>query len=105
VFGGTAEVTTTKFTGDSRVAGVVSTNPAYIMNVGCEGVRVCVALQGRVPVKVVGVIKKGDLITTSATPGYGTKAIDPKIGTIIGKAIADKLDPGRGIVEVAVGRL
>lgn len=105
VFGGDAEVTTTKFTGDSRVAGVVSTNPAYIMNVGCEGTRVCVALQGRVPVKVVGVIKKGDLITTSATPGYACKAMNPQVGTIIGKAIADKLDPGKGIVEVAVGRL
>ena len=105
IFGGSAEVTTTKITSDSRVAGVVSTNPAYIMNVECEGTRVCVALQGRVPVKVVGVIKKGDLITTSATAGYACKAMNPQVGTIIGKAIADKLDPGKGVIEVAVGRL
>lgn len=105
IFGGSAEVTITNITSDSRVAGVVSTNPAYIMNVECPGTRVCVALQGRVPVKVVGVIKKGDLITTSATGGYGCKAMNPQVGTIIGKAIADKLDPGKGIVEVAVGRL
>ena len=105
IFGGSAEVTTTTISNDSRVAGVVSTNPAYIMNVECPGTRVCVALQGRVPVKAVGIIKKGDLITTSATPGYACKAMNPQIGTIIGKAIEDKLDPGKGIIEVAVGRL
>ena len=105
IFGGSAEVTTTNISSDSRVAGVVSTNPAYIMNVECPGTRVCVALQGRVPVKVAGTIKKGDLLTTSAIPGYACKAMTPQIGTIIGKAIEDKLDPGKGIVEVAVGRL
>jgi hypothetical protein len=105
IFGGTKEVTTTTLSSDSRVAGVVSTNPAYKMNASCEGTRVCIALQGRVPVKVAGSIKKGDLLTTSAIPGYACKAMDPKVGTIIGKAIADKLDPGKGIVEVAVGRL
>jgi hypothetical protein len=105
IFGGSAEVTTTSISSDSRVAGVVSTNPAYIMNVECTGTRVCVALQGRVPVKVAGTVKKGDLLTTSAIPGYACKAMNPQIGTIIGKAIEDKLDPGKGIVEVAVGRL
>jgi hypothetical protein len=54
---------------------------------------------------VLGVVKKGDLITTAAIPGYACKAMNPQIGTIIGKAVADKLDPGRGIIEVAVGRL
>jgi hypothetical protein len=75
------------------------------MNKELQGLRACVALQGRVPVKVLGVVKKGDLITTAAIPGYACKAMNPQIGTIIGKAVADKLDPGRGIIEVAVGRL
>jgi hypothetical protein len=105
IFGGSAEVTTTSISSDSRVAGVVSTNPAYIMNANCIGTKVCVALQGRVPVKVAGTVKKGDLLTTSAVPGYACKAMNPQIGTIIGKAIENKLDPGKGIVEVAVGRL
>jgi len=105
IFGGTAEVTESTLANDSRVAGVVTTNPAYIMNKELQGLRACVALQGRVPIKVLGVIKKGDLITTSAIPGYACKAMNPQIGTIIGKAVADKLDPNKGIIEVAVGRL
>jgi hypothetical protein len=105
IFGGTAEVTTTTIGNDSRVAGVVTTNPAYVMNSELQGVRACVALQGRVPVKVLGIIKKGDLITTSSIPGYACKAMNPQVGTIIGKAVADKLDPNKGIIEVAVGRL
>ena len=105
IFGGTAEVTTTTIGNDSRVAGVVTTNPAYVMNSELQGLRACVALQGRVPVKVLGIIKKGDLITTSSIPGYACKAMNPQVGTIIGKAVADKLDPNKGIIEVAVGRL
>ena len=105
VFGGTAEVTTTFISSDSRVAGVVTTNPAYVMNSELQGTRACIALQGRVPVKVLGIIKKGDLITTAAQAGYGCKAMNPQVGTIIGKALADKLDPGKGIIEVAVGRI
>ena len=105
IFGGTAEVTESTLGNDTRVAGVVTTNPAYIMNKELQGLRACVALQGRVPVKVLGIVKKGDLITTAAIPGYACKAMNPQIGTIIGKAVADKLDPGRGIIEVAVGRL
>ena len=105
IFGGSAEVTTTAIGSDSRVAGVVTTNPAYVMNSELTGVRACVALQGRVPVKVLGIIKKGDLITTSSILGYACKAMNPQVGTIIGKAVADKLDPNKGIIEVAVGRL
>jgi hypothetical protein len=105
IFGGVAEVTTTTIGSDSRVAGVVTTNPAYVMNSELQGLRACVALQGRVPVKVLGIIKKGDLITTSSIPGYACKAMNPQVGTIIGKAVADKLDPNKGIIEVAVGRL
>ena len=75
------------------------------MNTDLQGTRACIALQGRVPVKVLGIIKKGDLITTAAQAGYGCKAMNPQVGTIIGKALADKPDPGKGIVEVAVGRI
>jgi hypothetical protein len=106
VFGGTDEVTTTNIHADSRVAGVVSTDAAYIMNVGIKDTRAaCIALQGRVPVKVLGRIRKGDMLTTADQPGYATKAIDPKLGTIIGKALQDKDYVEAGIVEVAVGRM
>ena len=105
VFGGAKEVTATNVFGDRRVAGVVSTNAAYIMNAECPGTKVLIALQGRVPVKVVGRVKKGDMLVTSATSGYAVANADPKVGTVIGKALQDKDDGGEGVIEVAVGRL
>jgi len=105
IFGGDAEVTTTNIFGDARLAGVVSTNAAYAMNSELAGTRALVALQGRVPVKVLGLVKKGDMLTTAGIPGYAVKATDPKIGTIIGKALADKTTSEADIIEVAVGRV
>ena len=105
VFGGSAEVTTTTELDDIRVAGPVTSHPAYVLNQGLTGTRSCIALIGRVPVKVSGFVKKGDLLTTSNTPGYAKKATFPILGSIIGKALEDKTDPGQGIIEVAVGRL
>jgi hypothetical protein len=104
VFGGNAEVTTTNEINDSRVAGVVTTDPAYILNAGQQGTRACIALQGRVPVKVIGAVQKGDLLTTSNTPEYACKATNPQVGTIIGKALENKNTLGRGVIEVAIGR-
>lgn len=105
IFGGSAEVTTTNIFGDTRLAGVVTTNPGFIMNSELSGTRSCVALQGRVPCKVVGRVKKGDMLTTAGIVGHAAKAIDPKIGTIIGKALEDKDYTEAGVIEVAVGRV
>ncbi len=104
VFGGEKEVTTTQLHMDHRVAGVVSNTAAYVMNESCPGTKVCVALQGRVPVKVVGMVKKGDMLVAAAKPGYAIVNNDPKPGTIIGKALANKTDPAPGVVEAVVGR-
>jgi hypothetical protein len=105
VFGGDKEVTTTTFMNDTRVAGVVSNTAAYSMYAACPGFKNLLALQGRVPVKVIGRVKKGDLLTTSATAGYAVKALDPKLGSIIGKALEDKDYGEAGVIEVAVGRM
>ena len=105
VFGGSAEVTTTTIFGDSRVAGVVTTNPGFIMNQDLTGTRSCIALQGRVPCKVVGRVKKGDLLTTAGVLGHAAKAVNPQVGTIIGKALQDKDYSEAGVIEVAVGRV
>jgi hypothetical protein len=105
VFGGDAEVTTTTAINDTRSAGIVTTDPAYIMNHELEGTRACLALAGRVPCKVVGRVKKGDMLTTSATPGYAVKALNPTLGAIIGKAIEDKDYGEAGVITVAVGRM
>jgi len=104
VFGGNKEVTTTTTANDRRIAGVVSATGAYIMNEKCPGAKICIALQGRVPVKVIGQVAKGDILVTSETPGYAIVNNDPKVGTVIGKAIYAKEDLGLGTVEVSIGR-
>ena len=105
VFGGDKEVTTTTVINDTRSAGVVTTNPAYIMNSEQTGVKVCIALAGRVPCKVIGRVKKGDMLTTSATTGYAVRANSPTLGSIIGKALEDKDYGEAGVIQVAVGRV
>jgi hypothetical protein len=105
VLGGPAEVTVTDHKGDHRVAGIVTTNPAYLMNSHLQGEHVVgVALKGRVPCKVIGRVAKGDLLVTSAILGYAVVNNSAAVGTVIGKAIAEKTDLDRGIVEVLVGR-
>ena len=107
VFGGDEEVTTSNTANDTRVAGIVSTNPAYIMNSHLKekSNSVCIALQGRVPCKVVGKIKKGDLLVTSGISGVATAAtVDVKIGSVIGKSLENYDSDHIGMVEVAVGR-
>jgi len=106
VFGGDEEVTTTNTKGDRRVAGVVTTNPAHIMNSELKGEHVVgVALQGRVPTKVLGRVEKGDLLVTAAKAGYAIVDNNPKMGTVIGKALQSKQDDGYGTIEVVVGRV
>jgi hypothetical protein len=107
VFGGDAETTTTNVEGDTRVAGVVSTDPAYVLNGQLETVEnaVCVALQGRVPCRVVGKIKKGQMLITSKIPGVAVAGGDDiKVGTVVGKALLDYDSDHIGTIEIAVGR-
>jgi hypothetical protein len=105
VFGGDQELTTTDRKSDHRVAGVVSTEPATLMNSALEGEFVIpLALQGRVPCKVLGRVAKGDLLVTSATPGYAIANNNPGVGTVIGKALVDKTDDSKGVIEVVVGK-
>jgi len=105
VFGGDKEVTISTSKEDHRIAGVVSENAAYIMNIECAGEKVCIALQGRVPCRVVGKIAKGDLLTTSSIPGVAISVGgNAKAGTIIGKALAEYNSDHIGTIEVAVGR-
>lgn len=106
VFGGENEVTTTNTKGDKRVAGVVSSNPAYLMNSDENREKaVDLALQGRVPCMVLGKTRKGDLLVTSAIPGYAMAVDDPKVGTIIGKSLEDKYTSSKETIEIAVGRV
>ena len=101
-FGGEKEVTLAE-DGTSRVAGVVSTNPAYAMNANCQGIAVAIALQGRVPTKVRGTIHKGDMMVSGGN-GFARPSSAPHMGTVIGKAL-ENFDGIEGVIEIAVGRL
>jgi len=90
VFGGDAEVTASTQRMDHRVAGVVSHEPAYLMNSCEEGMTVPVALRGKVPVLVKGPVAKGDLIVTSDESGVA-EAHDGICNSVfvIGKSLED----------------
>ena len=102
VFGGDKEVTISNRHGDTRVAGVVSTNPSYVMNATLEGNHTAtIALTGRVPTLVQGPVNKGDLMI-SAPNGYAVACNKPEIGTVIGKSL-ENLSDQSGIIEIVVG--
>jgi hypothetical protein len=106
--GGSHEVTASTQYASSRIAGVVSTDPALIMNSGIEASHAAtVALLGRVPCRVIGPISKGDLITSSKRKGVATalRSGDFEPGCVIGKALADYPGTTEGVIEVLVGRL
>ena len=104
IFGGEKEITVSSMGADPRVAGVISENPAYLMNDEATGQ--AVALQGKVPCKVVGQISKGDmLVTHSQHPGVARKTTDPKMGTVIGKALEEYNSNEIGTINIVAGRL
>jgi hypothetical protein len=103
-FGGNQEVTMTVVDSDPRVAGVVSTNPAYDMNSGLSGEHVtAVALMGRVPCHVEGTVTKGALMVAAGN-GRARAESAPAVGTVIGKALEDFAGE-IGTIEIVVGRV
>ena len=103
VIGGDSEVTISDKAGSYKVIGVVSTDPAYLMN--SEGNGIPVALRGRVPCKVTGNVNKGDVLIASDTPGHAMVAVAPtKLSPlqIVGRALENKLDASTGIIEIIV---
>jgi hypothetical protein len=99
---------------DQRVAGVISTEPAYVMNSSFKTeTHPAVALQGKVPVKVHGPFDKGDLLVTGTLPGRavsfqkarGENGGDPRLGSVIGKSLEVREDEGPGSIVAVVGRV
>ena len=106
-FGGEFEITASSTTHSPAVAGIISTNPSYLMNSTQTGTHVLpVALTGRVPCMVVGKIRKGDRLVVSALTGVATALNSTSFipGCIIGKSLETYDSNDVGIIEVAVGR-
>jgi hypothetical protein len=103
-FGGNQEVTISQVDSDRRIAGVISAKASHIMNASLVAeYPLTVALQGRVPVSVVGVVRKGDLMV-SAGNGVARADSDPRNGSILGKSLED-FDGASGMIEIVVGRV
>jgi hypothetical protein len=102
VFGGEKEITVSSEIADERVAGVISTNPAHLMNAGQPGLPV--ALRGRVPVMVIGPVVKGDSLVTSGTSGFAQSVgRDRSYGqAVFAKAIETDIEPGEKIIQAVI---
>jgi hypothetical protein len=103
MFGGESELTQTDSYATTRVAGVISTDPAFLMNKDAVGQPI--ALKGRVPCKVVGKVSKGDMLISSAIPGVATTSEHWIGGAMIGKAIESSDEVNIKVIEIAVGVL
>jgi hypothetical protein len=103
-FGGTSEITLSTIDASPSIAGIITHNPAHLMNSKLTGEFVApVALLGRVPCKVIGKIYKGQMLV-SAGDGFARAELSPVMGTVIGKALENH-EGEQGIIEVVVGRI
>lgn len=108
VFSGTQEVTMSTESHDNKIAGIVSTHPAHVMNSGLQSeFTVEVGLIGRVPCRVIGPIAAGDRVVSSNRAGVAERLDMDKYqpGVIIGKALESYSSTDVGTIEVVVGRL
>lgn len=103
MLGGSAEITECANENCTEVFGVVSTEPAYLMNSALEGTGSAVALSGRVPCKVIGPVTKGQRLVVSSTPGVAKASDTSDWKCIIGRALEDKATQEVDVIEVVVG--
>ncbi len=93
----------TKNAYDPLMIGVVVANPAVAIQIESVSKTYPIVTTGTTPVRVStenGNIKKGDLITSSTTPGVGIKG--GKSGYVVGAAIDDYSGKGVDTIQVAV---
>lgn len=97
--GGDKEVTATTTKNTDSIVGSVSKNPGYIMNCSQEGGTI-VALKGRVPLRVLGKCKKGDILGVSKVPGVATKSKNTLPLRFV--ALEDKTTTDESLILVAI---
>ena len=103
--GGPAEITAVGDELSENVFGVISTNAAYLMNAGAgsNDTHPPIAVQGRVPVKVTGQIKKGDrLVSAGQGIARAGKRTEITAWNVIGRALENKTTNGIGVIEAVV---
>ena len=103
--GGVNEITKVSAELSDSVFGVISTRAAYLMNsqAGTDATHPPVAMTGRVPVKTIGRVSKGDRLV-SAGNGFARAASagEATAFNVIGRALANKATDGEGTVEAIV---
>jgi hypothetical protein len=100
--GGNKEVTEVTEEGSDTVFGVVSGKAAYLMNAraGNNSTHPAIAMTGRVPVRVVGTVLKGQRLISSNVPGVARAAQSNEVNSfnVIGRALEDKYTKEEGTV-------
>lgn len=103
--GGPEEITAAAEELSEDVFGVISTKAAYLMNAGAgdDSTHPPVAVQGRVPVKVIGKIRKGDRLVAAGN-GLARAGAKTEINAwnVIGRSLENKFDDDEGTVEAIV---
>ena len=107
MLGGAQEITETTEDKSPKVFGVISTKPAYLMNAGAGNneSHPFVAMTGRTPVRVSGVVNKGDRLVSSSIKGTARAVADSEEINpfhVIGRALESKYDAGIGMVNCVV---
>ena len=103
--GGRAEITRSLEELSENVFGVISTRAAYLMNGGAgeNDTHPPVAMTGRVPVKVTGVVHKGDrLVSAGAGIARAAQPGEATAFNVIGRSLVDKTTPESGTIEAIV---
>jgi hypothetical protein len=103
--GGTEEITIATQELSESIIGVISTRPAHLMNAGAgtDQTHPAVAVNGRVPVQVIGTVRKGDRLVSA---GLGMARVGTKeeitAFNVLGRSLEDKLDAGPGSILAIV---
>ena len=106
--GGAAEITQVNEEGSDEVFGVISSmdQAAFKMNGGAgnDDTHPYIAMTGRVNVKVIGSVNKGDRLISASVPGYAKAATKAECTAfnVIGRALTSKTEAGQGSVLAAV---
>jgi hypothetical protein len=106
--GGAAEITQVNEEGSDEVFGVISSldQAAFKMNGGAgnDATHPYIAMTGRVNVKVIGSVSKGDRLVSASVPGYAKAATKSECTAfnVIGRALTSKTEAGQGTVLAAV---